>query len=241
MLLYILLICLFLWLYKNDIDNFVDTNISEHYKKKHIAVLIYGRLNKCVEHYNNIIESLGKNNDIDFFLSSDNSSETLINDFINLYKPILYNNNQIHYDYDLSIYPNKRDETNLHSMTCHFINKNRVFLLLEEHINKNNVHYDCVVSLRIDAVFTNNFIFNFNSLEDNTIYIPYGNDFLDKGINDQIAYGKINVMKKYNSMNPVDLLEKQLSIPHPESLNYANIHFNKLNIERPNIEYYLDR
>lgn len=33
----------------------------------HIAVLIYGRLNKCVEHYDNIVESIGKHNDIDFF------------------------------------------------------------------------------------------------------------------------------------------------------------------------------
>lgn len=34
----------------------------------HIAVLVYGRLNKCVEHHSNIMESLGKNNDIDFFV-----------------------------------------------------------------------------------------------------------------------------------------------------------------------------
>lgn len=32
-----------------------------------IAVLFYGRLNKCVEHYSNIIESIGKENHIDFF------------------------------------------------------------------------------------------------------------------------------------------------------------------------------
>jgi hypothetical protein len=32
-----------------------------------IAILVYGRLNKCVEHYNNIIESFRKDNDIDFF------------------------------------------------------------------------------------------------------------------------------------------------------------------------------
>lgn len=33
----------------------------------HIAVIIYGRLWKCVEHYNNIIENLGENNHLDFF------------------------------------------------------------------------------------------------------------------------------------------------------------------------------
>ena len=118
-----------------------------------IAVLVYGRLNKCVEHYENIVESIGKYNDIDFFVSSDNSSESLFNDFIDLYKPKLYNNSNIQYEYDLGKYPGKRGETNIHNMTCHFINKNRVFLLLEEYKNKYNIHYDCVLSLRIDIVF----------------------------------------------------------------------------------------
>jgi hypothetical protein len=82
-------------------------------------------------------------------------------------------------------------------------------------------------------------------LEENTIYIPYGNDYADYGkfdrINDQIAYGNVDAMKKYNYINPVDLLEKQLSIPHPESLNFANIIFNNLQVERFDLKYYLDR
>lgn len=204
-----------------------------------IAILVYGRLNKCLEHYKNIIASLGENNDIDFFASSDNSSELQLTCFINLYKPILYNNSSIEYDYDLGNYPGKRDETNIHNMTCHFINKNRVWMLLEEHINRNNIQYDCVVSLRIDCVFKNKF--DFNSLDNNTIYIPFSYDYIDTAINDQIAYGKIDVMKKYNSINALDLLEKKLSIPHPESLNYANIHYYKLKIKRPHINYYLDK
>lgn len=205
----------------------------------HIAVLVYGRLNKCVEHHSNIMETLGKNNDIDFFCSSDNSSESLLSSFISLYKPILYNNRPIKYDCDLSKYSGKRSETNIHNMTCHFINKNRVLILLEEHMNRNNVQYDCVISLRVDCLFQNTF--HFGSLEDNTIYIPYGYDHVSNGINDQIAYGKMDVMKKYNSINAVDLLEKKLSIPHPESLNCANIRYYGLNIKRPRIIYYIDR
>jgi len=122
-------------------------------------------------------------------------------------------------------------------MTRHFINKNRVLVLLEEHIKACNIQYDCVVSLRLDCVFQTGFVFD--NLEDNTIYIPAGYDHVAKAVNDQIAYGKIDVMKKYNSINPVDLLEKKLSIPHPESLNLANILFNKLEIQRPSIKYSL--
>ena len=203
-----------------------------------IAVLVYGRLNKCVEHYDNIIETIGKHNDIDFFLSSDNSSESLLNDFTRLYKPIMYNNNLIKYDYDLSKYPGGHEATKIHNMTCHFINKNRVFLLLEEYINKTSIHYDVIISLRIDLVFQNSF--DFNNLLDNTIYIPAGNDWWD-GINDQLAYGKIDVMKKYNSINPVNLLEQKLTVPHPERLTLANINFHKLEIKRVNLNDDIDR
>ena len=204
-----------------------------------IAVLVYGRLNKCVEHYDNILEHIGKDNDIDFFLSSDNSEESLLDNFIRLYKPILYNNESIHYNCYLGTYPGKRGETNIHNMTCHFINKNRVFQLLEEYINRENIHYDCVISLRIDCVFKNHFIFD--NLEDNTIYIPIGCDFLENAINDQIAYGKMDVMHKYNSINPIYLLDQNLTIPHPESLTLANIKLHNLEVIRVDLKYYLDK
>jgi hypothetical protein len=111
--------------------------------------------------------------------------------------------------------------------------------LFEEYIRSTDVQYDIVISLRIDCVFHNNFVFN--KLEENTIYIPSGRDYVDKGINDQIAYGNVDVMRKYNSINIVNLLEQKLSIPHSENLNYANIHLNNLKIERFNLGYYLHR
>ena len=203
-----------------------------------IAVLVYGRLKQSFNTYNNIINAIGSQYNIDFFVSSDNADKVLLNTFINLYKPILYNNEPIKYDYDLSKYPGKRNETNCHNMTCHFINKNRVFLLLEQHIANNNISYDIVISLRLDLHFKS--MFNFNEILDNTIYIPSGNDYAN-GINDQIAYGKVDVMKKYNCMNPVDLLTKKLTIPHAENLNKANIIYNNLNIKRVFINYNIIR
>jgi hypothetical protein len=205
----------------------------------HIAVLVYGRLNKCVEHYNNIIQHLGKDNHIDFFLSSDNPSDSLLNEFIRLYNPILFNNDPIEYDYELGKYPGKRIETNIHNMTCHFINKNRVFMLLEEYMNGESVNYDVVISLRIDCIY--NTKFDFTNLEENTIYIPSGNDFRENAINDQIAYGKVDVMKIYNSINAKYLLDKELAIPHPETLNLANITLNNLIIKRVNLKYSIQR
>ena len=204
-----------------------------------IAVLVYGRLNKCCEHHQNIVKSLGEDNHIDFFLSSDNAPVSQLNNFIHLYSPVLYSNYPTRYACNLSKYPGKRSETNIHKMTCHFINKNRVFKLLEIYADKNSIQYDCVVSLRVDCVFQDKF--DLSSLDNNTIYIPFNYDYVDNGINDQVAYGQMDVMKKYNYINPLYLLNKRLSIPHPESLNYANIKLHKLNIKRPSINYYLDK
>jgi hypothetical protein len=197
-----------------------------------IAVLIYGRLNKCVEHYSNYISSLGK--EVDFFLSSDNSPEELLQEFIHLYKPISYTNEKIVYSNSLDNYP-KRPETNIHNMICHFINKQRVFQLLENH----NETYDIVVCLRIDLVFNNNF--DFSNIVENTIYIPNNYDY--GGINDQVAYGTMEVMKKYNYIfkNMIYLLDTEKAIVHPETLTLANIKFNELLINRFELSYYIER
>lgn len=205
-----------------------------------IAVLVFGRLAKCVDSYNNILESLGTDNIIDFFASSDNSPQSQLDKFIELYKPILYINEPIKYTCNLSKYPNKPYETNLHNMTCHFINKSRVFSLLEEHIKKENIKYDVVVSLRMDVIYQNKF--DYGDLADNTIYIPAGNDYY-VGINDQVAWGVIEVMKKYNSIfsNIIHLIEQRLSIPHPECLTRANLVYYNVNIKRMNLSHNLIR
>jgi hypothetical protein len=95
--------------------------------------------------------------------------------------------------------------------------------------------------MRIDLIFQSKFIFE--NIKDNTIYIPSGYDYLDKAINDQVAYGNVDVMKKYNSIfsNVISLLDNKKSIPHPESLTYAHICSNNLHIERVNIQYHIDR
>ena len=119
-----------------------------------------------------------------------------------------------------------------------------LYHLLEEYKSKYNIHYDVVLSLRVDVIFQNSF--DFTDILDNTVYIPSGHDYGDGyengWLNDQIAYGKIDVMKKYNSINPVYLMENKISaVAHPEILNFNNVHFHKLLLKRPKIQYYLDK
>jgi len=126
-------------------------------------------------------------------------------------------------------------------MICHFINKERVFSLLEKFIEIEKVQYDCILSLRIDIVFQTQFQFNF-PLKTNTIYIPLGFDFVF-GINDQIAYGDLEVMKKYMNIvsNIILFLDNKITIPHPENLTKTNILYNNLNIERFTLDYFIEK
>lgn len=224
----------------NDITNCEYNVYFERIIQKKIAVLVYGRLNKCMEHYDNIIETIGKQYDVDFFLSSDNSDEILLNNFIKKYNPKEFINDAISHNFNFQLYSGLTPDTNTENMSRHFINKNRVFNLLENYILNTQKHYDIVLSLRIDVKF-NNSSFNFENVDDNTIYIPNNEDY--GGINDQLAYGKFDVMKKYMNiiLNCNYLLNNSLSRPHPESLTLANICYNRLNIKRFELNYCLDK
>lgn len=204
-----------------------------------IAVLIYGRLNKCVKHYDNIKNNIGNEHTIDFFLSSDNSSKDLLDNFINLYNPVYYINDQINYLWhDLEKYPKIRSEVNVDNMVRHFINKQRVYTLLENYVEQSKINYDIIMSLRVDIVFYEKIIFN-NVIEENTIYVPSGYDFIGNTITDISAYGNISVMKKYMNIiqNISYILDTGKSILHPESLTLANIIINDLKISRYDLKY----
>jgi hypothetical protein len=203
-----------------------------------IGVVVYGRLNKCVEHYDNIINSIGIEHTIDFFLSSDNSSKDLLDNFINLYNPVSWINDKINHNcYDLEKYQRKSG-VNVNNMLCHFINKQRVYTLLENYVEQTNTKYDIIMSIRIDMVFYEKIIFN-NEIEENTIYIPKGYDYIGNTISDTTAYGNISVMKKYMNIiqNIIYILDMGKTILHPESLNFENIKLNNLKIKRYDLKY----
>ncbi len=204
-----------------------------------IAVLVFGRLNKCVHHYDNIINSIGNENTIDFFLSSDNSSKDLLDNFINLYNPVSWINDKINHNcYDLEKYQTTRGDVSVNNMLCHFINKQRVYTLLENYVEQTNTKYDIIMSIRIDIVFYEKIIFK-NVIEENTIYIPSGYDYIDNTITDITSYGNMSVMKKYMNIiqNVNYILDTGKSILHPESLTLANIILNELKIYRYDLKY----
>ena len=203
-----------------------------------VAILVYGRLDGCESHYNNYMETFGDGNQIDFFASSDDSP--FINEFVRIYKPIAYTNEKINDYVDYATFPGNPG-TNVRNMACHFINKSRVFFLMEQHTTSLNLQYDIIISLRVDLLFHNKFI-NFE-MDPNTIYIPEGSDWLVNAINDQVAIGSFPVMKIYNNVykNSIELLKNGLTIPHPETLTRCNLLHNNVIIKRISFIYSFDK
>jgi hypothetical protein len=206
-----------------------------------IAVLVYGRLNRCVEHYENIVAAIGREHTLDWFMSSDAAPESLLNDFLRTYSPAAYTNKHIEYTCDLSKYAGKRPETNIDSMTRHFINKERVWSLFDTYVQCNSAAYDIVISLRVDVIFRTKFPLTVPAA--NTVYIPAGYDYVDRGINDQLAFGDMASMKKYNSVfeTSLQLLNEMRSIPHPETLTLATLNYHRLHVHRVGLAYALNK
>ena len=101
-----------------------------------IAVLIYGRLKKANDSFSHIKNSLKKYNNIDFFLSTDNSNSTEIEQFIKKYNPKVFDNTPKNIDYisnKLVGYKKKHDNVIIDKMLKHFLNKLTVFNIFENY------------------------------------------------------------------------------------------------------------
>jgi hypothetical protein len=209
-----------------------------------IAILFYGRLNKFREHKDNILNAVGNDNDIDIFLSCSNEPDNIVAEFIDLYKPVDVLNQSIILPITLlqAIENKNRKNGIINNIILHFMNKSNVFKLLLNYINKTGIKYDIVISLRLDLLLDDKFNFSNFINNNNFIYIPEGNDW-EGGINDQIAYGNIEAMKKYMFIfnNMIYLLNNKNNVIHPERLTRENIYHNNLNMIRFNLKYTIDK
>jgi hypothetical protein len=202
-----------------------------------VAVLFFGRVRHYEKKY--LVNSLPESCQCDFFYSADAESEESIGKFIEIYKPISINNEKISYIVNFRTYPTSINKcTNVHNMTCHFINKKRVFELLETHVRKTGVKYDIVISTRLDLFIEK---IDLPMPLPNTIYIPVSNDY--SGINDRFAMGDYETMGKYMKIydNCVYLLENDLTCAHPETMTLANLNYYKINIRRFGMHYSIIR
>jgi hypothetical protein len=110
--------------------------------------------------------------------------------------------------------------------------------LIQKFQEKNNMLFDVVCKYRADIVCSEPF--SFVPVEENTIYIPEGFDY--EALNDQIAYGNIDVMKVYSTLFErfEHICSKRQCIYHPETLVKFNIESNNISVQRFHFTYTLD-
>lgn len=214
-------------------------------KKRKLAVLFYGRIKKFDVHYQNIMEKIVKDNNVDFFLSHSPELNENLEEFIKLYKPKKIINDEI--IYDCSLLNLKRiyyyTDAQIHSMFCHFINKKRVFNLLTDYINETKTNYDYIIIYRVDLFSDSCLNYQeFNEIDNNILYIPSGNDY-ENGLNDQIAIGNFEVIKTYCNIydNVLNIVNKYYIYLHPETLFKYHLLDTYVNVNRFNLSYSIMR
>jgi hypothetical protein len=122
----------------------------------------------------------------------------------------------------------------------HFFHNQQCWNLIQTFQEKNNILFNVVCKYRADICCSKPFSFSFSSIEERIVYIPEGNDHT--GLNDQIAYGNMEVMKMYSTL--FERLESICStrqcIFHPETLVEFNMKSNNISVHRFDFAYTLD-
>ena len=195
-----------------------------------IAILFTGRINYYKDIYNNIIENIVNNNQYDCYLSTspDITDVDDLKEFIDLYKPVKVINEPIYHNFDYDKYEKLSCWVRPRNICDMWYNRMRIFNVIED-------KYDIILSYRLDLN-----AFNYMNYEINdSIHIPLCDDY-SGGINDQVAYGNYNEMKKY--MNLYLKLPEILNNckMHPETILKYYINNYNLNVKRiENFIYYI--
>jgi hypothetical protein len=131
----------------------------------------------------------------------------------------------------------KREETSYEGTYSMFYHTRKAFDLITTYQQSNKMHFDCVIFFRADIDGEDEL--SIKAPNDNTIYIPEGEDY--GGICGIIAYGSYKSMDKYsNLVNCIDYIcKKQNVVYHPETMLKQHLLNESLVIERFPYKYKL--
>lgn len=134
---------------------------------------------------------------------------------------------------------NKATETKIENCSSMFYHNKKAFEL----IKNSKKAYDVVLKYRADIDLSPSLKFltfkeTTNIIEQNTVYIPKGNDF--GGVNDQIAYGDLDSMEKYcKTFDNILKICADGHRFHPETLLFRNLERERVTIARFNFNWTL--
>jgi len=159
---------------------------------------------------------------IDFFCSINSEVDNYHQEFITYFNISPYRCN-----FETYKLPENKLEKNYLNMFSMFYNNKKCVELIERSTKK----YDVVLRYRTEVRFHNLFEIP-EILQQNTIYIPGNFDW--GGINDQIAYGNLESMKKYTELydNMIGYNKNNNVRYHPETMLLHHLKTIKIHIVR---------
>ena len=217
-----------------------------------VAIIFVGRINGYEECLDNLLYITNKYNPTVFCSLNEDKSSDYINNFCNTFniKDDQINIEQTILPEWINTFMNMNgiiteDVANgiigisAYKMYSMYYHQYRAFNLIEKYQLNNNMVFDIVLYYRADMKSTDTL--ELNMPDDNTVYLPNERGYY--GVNDRIAYGNFDTMKKYcNTVNNLDrILVKSNIIDYDNchrclnseiillyNLNYENILINKI-------------
>jgi beta-1,4-mannosyl-glycoprotein beta-1,4-N-acetylglucosaminyltransferase len=213
-----------------------------------IAVLFYGRINGSIEQYQNFMQSIIQTNEVDFFISySKTKNTTLVNSFLNMYKPKKFVENDEQFR-DISKYKKSSDKPM--NILYNFQNRLKVIKLFDEYVKETDSKYDFLIGTRCDLWYFQTLNLNILNLFANQnklcIIKGMGQGGMGNcdcgGINDQFALGNYENISVYLRLyeDLFKMLDNNI-ILHPETLLLHYLTTKNVQIERFDMIYNIKR
>lgn len=201
-----------------------------------IAILFSGRISFFEKSYSNIMKNIVQGNQVDFFVSypkDPDINET--NSFLEKFEPKAFMESDEQY-FNIDRFPPPPPQywvKSRNNLMCMFLNRKNVIELFKKYVEENNIHYDLVISTRIDFLLHSKL--NLNQLlqksNQNFLCIPSGEDWL--GINDRIAIGNMKTMIEYMlCYDSLEYLFERGTYVYPEIALKDYVNYKKMKIFR---------
>lgn len=133
-----------------------------------------------------------------------------------------------------NVYSHPNADPNGYYFLSMWYNRNKAYEMMKTYSIDNNIHFDCVISARLDLLIDSCELTN---IEEGVLYVPH--EYHYGGLNDQIAFGTMNTMNIYCSLYNNVLNIKKPDINGPERILNAYIHTTGLSIKHIPVNYNL--
>lgn len=186
-----------------------------------IAILLSGRIKGYRQSFQNIMNHMIQGNNVDFFASyPKETSNDLLLPFLQIFQPTVFvRSDEEYFNIDRFPTPTHVCVKSRHNMMCMYLNRNYVYQLFEKYKKEKNIQYDLVFSCRLDFMIHSKLDLNtlLQKSKEGYICIPEGEDH--NGINDRMACGNEEEMKKYMTCyESIEYLLDHGGTLHPETM-----------------------